>query len=42
MNVEKFKNDLKVCLEKGKEGGIGFYKLTEQFHTTLRCFIKEN
>lgn len=42
MNVEKFKSSLEVCLEKGKEDCVGFYKLVERFHTTLRCFIKEN
>lgn len=42
MNVEKFKNYLEECLEKGKKDDIGFYKLVERFHTTLRCFIKEN
>lgn len=42
MNVEKFKNYLEECLEKGKKDDIGFYKLVERFYTTLRCFIKEN
>lgn len=42
MNVEKFKNCLEECLEKGRKDDIGFYKLVERFHTTLRCFIKEN
>lgn len=42
MNVEKFKNYLEECLEKGKKDDIRFYKLVERFHTTLRCFIKEN
>ena len=42
MNVEKFKNCLEDCLTGGRRDNIGFYKLTERFHTTLRCFIKEN
>lgn len=42
MNVEKFKNCLEECLNEGMEKNLGFYKLVEKFHGTLRCFIKEN
>lgn len=42
MNVEKFKNCLEECLTGGRRDNIGFYKFVERFHTTLRCFIKEN
>lgn len=42
MNVEKFKNCLEDCLNEGMEKNLGFYKLVEKFHGTLRCFIKEN
>lgn len=42
MNVEKFKNCLKECLNEGMEKNLGFYKLVEKFHGTLRCFIKDN
>lgn len=42
MNVEKFKNCLEECLNEGMEKNLGFYKLVEKFHGTLRCFIQEN
>lgn len=42
MNVEKFKNCLEDCLNEGKERNLGFYKLVEKFHGTLRYFIQEN
>ena len=42
MNVEKFKNCLEDCLNEGMEKNLGFYKLVEKFHGTLRCFIQEN
>ena len=42
MNVEKFKNCLEDYLNEGMEKNLGFYKLVEKFHGTLRCFIKEN
>lgn len=42
MNVEKFKNCLEECLNEGMEKNLGFYKLVERFHGTLRCFIQEN
>lgn len=42
MNTEKFKNYLEDCLTGGRRDNIGFYKFVERFHTTLRCFIKEN
>lgn len=42
MNVEKFKNCLEECLNGGMEKNLGFYKLVEKFHGTLRCFIQEN
>lgn len=42
MNVEKFKNCLEECLNKGMEKNLGFYKLVEKFHGTLRAFIQEN
>ena len=42
MNVEKFKNCLEECLNEGMEKNLGFYKLVEKFHGTLRRFIQEN
>lgn len=42
MNVEKFKNCLEVAFNEGMEKNLGFYKLVERFHGTLRCFIQEN
>lgn len=42
MNVEKFKNCLEECLNEGMEKNLGFYKLVEKFHGTLRSFIQEN
>lgn len=42
MNVEKFKNCLEVAFNEGGEKNLGFYKLVEKFHGTLRCFIQEN
>lgn len=42
MNVEKFRSSLEDCLTGGRRDNIGFYKFVERFHTTLRCFIKEN
>lgn len=42
MNVEKFKNCLEVAFNEGREKNLGFYKLVERFHGTLRCFIQEN
>lgn len=42
MNVEKFKNCLEDCLTEGRRDNVGFYKFVEKFHTTLRCFIKDN
>ena len=42
MNVEKFKNCLEECLNEGMEKNLGFCKLVEKFHGTLRCFIQEN
>lgn len=42
MNVEKFKNCLEVAFNEGMEKNLGFYKLIERFHGTLRCFIQEN
>ena len=42
MNVEKFKNCLEVAFNEGREKNLGFYKLVEKFHGTLRCFIQEN
>nr|DAU73305.1 MAG TPA: hypothetical protein [Caudoviricetes sp.] len=42
MNVEKFKNCLEDCLNEGMEKNLGFYKLVEKFHGTLRSFIQEN
>jgi hypothetical protein len=42
MNVEKFKNCLEECLNEGMEKNLGFYKLIERFHGTLRLFIQEN
>lgn len=42
MNVEKFKNCLEVAFNEGMEKNLGFYKLVEKFHGTLRRFIKEN
>jgi hypothetical protein len=42
MNVEKFKNCLEVAFNEGREKNLGFYKLVERFHGTLRSFIQEN
>ena len=42
MNVEKFKNCLEVAFNEGMEKNLGFYKLVERFHGTLRSFIQEN
>lgn len=42
MNVEKFKNCLEVAFNEGREKNLGFYKLVERFHGTLRAFIQEN
>ena len=42
MNVEKFKNCLEVAFNEGREKNLGFYKLVERFHGTLRLFIQEN
>lgn len=42
MNVEKFKNCLEVAFNEGMEKNLGFYKLVERFHGTLRLFIQEN
>lgn len=42
MNVEKFKNCLEVAFNEGMEKNLGFYKLIERFHGTLRLFIQEN
>lgn len=42
MNVEKFKNCLEVAFNEGREKNLGFYKLIERFHGTLRSFIQEN
>ena len=42
MNVEKFNNCLDVAFNAGMETNLGFYKLAERFHGTLRCFIQEN
>lgn len=42
MNVEKFRSSLEDCLNEGMEKNLGFYKLVEKFHGTLRCFIQEN
>lgn len=42
MNVEKFRSSLEDCLNEGMEKNLGFYKLVEKFHGTLRSFIQEN
>lgn len=42
MNVEKFKNCLEVAFNEDREKNLGFYKLVERFHGTLRSFIQEN
>lgn len=42
MNVEKFKNCLEVAFNESREKNLGFYKLVERFHGTLRAFIQEN
>ena len=42
MNVEKFKNCLEVAFNEGREKNLGFYKLVERFHGTLRSFLQEN